>query len=72
MKPFSYKELFKKLIDLDMSNVDLIEKASVSKTTFYKRKNWKKHKYTCLIKICSALDCDISDIVEIIDLREEV
>ena len=39
MRAFSYKRLFKKLIDLDMTNNELMEKAKVSKSTFYKMKN---------------------------------
>ena len=39
MRVFSYKRLFKKLIDLDMTNNELMEKAKVSKSTFYKMKN---------------------------------
>ena len=32
----SYKRLFKKLIDLDMQHNELMEKANVSRSTFYK------------------------------------
>ena len=32
MRKFSYKNLFKKLIDLDMTNNELMEKANVSNT----------------------------------------
>ena len=39
MRTFSYKKLFKKLIDLDMTNNELMEKANISKSTFYKIKN---------------------------------
>lgn len=39
MMIFSYKRFFKKLIDLEMTNNELIEKAKVSKSTFYKMKN---------------------------------
>ena len=31
MRTFSYKKLFKKLIDLDMTNNELMEKANISK-----------------------------------------
>ena len=44
----SYKKLFKKLIDLDMQHNELMKKANVSRSTFYKLKNeydvtYKKH-----------------------------
>lgn len=41
MRSFSYKRLFKKLIDFDMTNNKLMEKAKVSKSTFYKIKMGK-------------------------------
>ena len=64
MRKFSYKNLFKKLIDLDMTNNELMEKANVSKSTFYKIKNGENVTTDVLIRICNTLDCDISEIVE--------
>ena len=64
MRKFSYKNLFKKLIDLDMTNNELMEKANVSKSTFYKIKNGQNVTTDALLRICNTLDCDISEIVE--------
>ena len=64
MRVFSYKRLFKKLIDLDMTNNELMEKAKVSKSTFYKIKNGKNVTTDVLLRICNTLDCDIGEIVE--------
>ena len=66
MRIFSYKRLFKKLIDLDMTNNELMEKAKVSKSTFYKMKNGQNVTTDVLLRICNALDCDIDEIVECI------
>lgn len=66
MRIFSYKRLFKKLIDLDMTNNELMEKAKVSKSTFYKMKNGQNVTTDVLLRICNALDCDIEEIVECI------
>ena len=66
MRVFSYKRLFKKLIDLDMTNNELMEKAKVSKSTFYKIKNGQNVTTDVLLRSCSALDCDIEEIVECI------
>mgnify|MGYP001001103088 FL=1 len=66
MRVFSYKRLFKKLIDLDMTNNELMEKAKISKSTFYKMKNGQNVTTDVLLKICNALDCDIEEIVECI------
>lgn len=69
MRFFSYKRLFKKLIDLDMTNNELMEKAKVSKSTFYKIKNGQNVTTDVLLRICNALDCDIEDIMECIEER---
>lgn len=64
MRVFSYKRLFKKLIDLEMKNNELMKKAKVSKSTFYKMKNGQNVTTDVLLRICNALDSDISEIVE--------
>ena len=66
MRIISYKRLFKKLIDLDMTNNELMEKTKVSKSTFYKMKNGQNVTTDVLLRICNALDCDIEEIVECI------
>ena len=66
MKNFSYKRLFKKLIDLDMTNNELMEKAKVSKSIFYKMKNGQNVTTDVLLRICNALACDIEEVVEYI------
>ncbi|WP_277222408.1 helix-turn-helix domain-containing protein [Peptoniphilus vaginalis] len=69
MQVFSYKRLFKKLIDLDMTNNELMEKAKVSKSTFYKMKNGQNVTMDVLLRICNALDCDIKEIVECVNIE---
>lgn len=54
MRIFSYKRLFKKLIDLDMTNNELMEKTKVSKSTFYKMKNGKNVTTDVLLRICNT------------------
>ena len=73
MSKFSYKKLFKKLIDKDMKNTELMKKAKVSKSTFYKIKNGDNVTTDVLLRICNVLECDISDIVECVnDSSEEI
>ena len=72
MRVFSYKKLFKKLIDLDMTNNELMEKAKVSKSTFYKIKNGQNVTTDVLLRICNALDCDIYEIVECVEEDQRV
>ncbi|MBL7574611.1 DNA-binding transcriptional regulator, XRE family [Peptoniphilus asaccharolyticus DSM 20463] len=64
MLKFSYKKLFKKLIDLEMKSTELMDKAQISKSTFYKIKNGQNVTTDVLLRICNTLNCDISDIVE--------
>ena len=61
----SYKKLWKLLIDRDMRKKDLCVAAGISPAS--KAKNGKKEKVTTdvLVKICTALQCDIGDIMEI-------
>ena len=61
MRVFSYKKLFKKLIDLDMTNNELMEKAKISKSTFYKMKNGQNITTDVLLRICNTLDCGIEE-----------
>lgn len=67
MPKFSYKKLFKKLIDKDMKNTELMKKAKVSKSTFYKIKNVENVITDVLLRICNVLECDISEIVECVN-----
>ena len=67
MSKLSYKKLFKKLIDIEMKNTELMEKAKVSKSTFYKIKNGEDVTTDVLLRICNVLECDISEIVECVE-----
>lgn len=67
MSKISYKKLFKKMIDLDMSNSELMEKAEVSRSTFYKMKNGENITTDIIVRICDSLKCDINEIMELVD-----
>ena len=54
-----------------MKNTELMEKAKVSKSTFYKIKNGDNVTTDILVKICKALDCDVSDIMEVVKNNKE-
>ena len=64
MSKLRYKKLFKMLIDIDMTNSELMEKAKISKSTFYKMKNGENITTDVLLRVCDVLKCDVSDIVE--------
>ncbi len=63
---FSYRRIFKKIINLNLPNHELMEKENVSKSTFYKMKNGQNVTTDVLLRICNALDCDIDEIIECI------
>ena len=65
--PISYKKLWKLLIDKDMKKRDLSEKAGISHASIAKLGKNENITTDILVKICKALDCDISDIMEIVN-----
>jgi conserved domain protein len=71
MLKFSYKKLFKKLIDLEMKNTELMDKAQISKSTFYKIKIGQNVTTDVLLRICNTLNCDISDVMECVEFETE-
>ena len=66
----SYKKLWKVLIDRDMKKKDLCAAAGISHTTMAKLGKNENVTTDVLLKICHALNCDISDIMEIIPDNE--
>lgn len=60
----SYKKLWKLLIDRDMLKKDLQKKAGISSASITKLGKNENVNTDILEKICKALDCDISDIME--------
>ncbi len=66
----SYKKLWKLLIDKDMKKKDLAEQAEVSKYTIRKLTRGENVTTDVLIRICKALECDIGDIMEIVDTEK--
>lgn len=65
----SYKKLWKLLIDKDMRKEDLRLKAGISTNTMAKLGKNENVNTDMLVKICSALNCDIADIMEITEER---
>lgn len=67
----SYKKLWKLLIDRDLKKKDLSEMADVSSTCIAKLGRNENVNTNILVKICTALECDISDIVELTESTSE-
>jgi putative transcriptional regulator len=62
----SYNKLFKLLIDKGMKKTELRKATGISPNTLTKLSNNEFVSMEVLVKICSTLNCDIGDIVEII------
>ena len=62
----SYKKLWKLLIDRDLKKRDLCALANVSPTSMAKLSKGENVNTDILVRICHSLDCDISDIMEIV------
>ena len=68
---FSYKKLWKLLIDRDMKKKDLCAAAGISHASVAKLGKNENVTTDVLVKICTALKSDISDIMEIIEIEGE-
>ena len=62
----SYKKLWKLLIDKDIKKKDLSVKAKISPATVTKMGKNGHVTTEVLVKICTALDCQIDDIMEVV------
>lgn len=62
----SYKKLWKLLIDKDIKKKDLSSMAGVSPATITKMGKNGHVTTEVLLKICTALECRIEEIIEII------
>ena len=62
----SYKKIWKLLIDKDIKKKDLIERAKISPATVTKMGKNGHVTTEVLVKICTALDCQIDDIMEVV------
>lgn len=67
----SYKKLWKMLIDKDMKKSDLEREAHLTHYSLSKLTKGQDVSTDVLCKICSALDCEINDIMEFVDDEAE-
>ena len=63
----SYKKLWKLLIDKNMKKKDLRTVTGISTTTLAKLGKDENVSTEILAKICKALDCDVGDIMEMVN-----
>ncbi len=61
-----YNKLWKLLIDRKMKKKDLIATTGISRGTMAKLGHDENVNIEVLVRICTALQCDMGDIVEVI------
>ena len=66
MYKISYKKLWKLLIDKNMTKMDLKDAAGVSAASIAKLGKGGNITTDVLLKICNALDCELTDIVDVV------
>lgn len=66
----SYKKLWKLLIDKELKKKDLAKLAEISNYTIGKLTRGDNVTTDVLVKICKVLECDIGDIMEIVDTKK--
>lgn len=67
----SYKKLWKKLIDRDMTKTELRMRSGISTMALAKLGKGENVSIEVLKKICATLECDIGDIMEMVPHDEE-
>lgn len=61
---FSYKPLWKLLIDKDMTKKELMVLTNISKSTMDKMGRGEKVSMDIIDRLCTYFDCRIEDIIE--------
>ena len=64
---FSYNKLWKLLIDRKLMKKDLMQMTNITSSTMAKMGKDLPVSLEVLARICRALDCDIGDIIEVIN-----
>lgn len=68
----SYNKLWKLLIDKNMTKTELRKKADIATTTLAKLSKNEQVSLDVLLRICKVLNCDISEIMEIVKENQNV
>ncbi len=66
----SYKKLFHMMIDKNMSNVELKERAGVSANIITRLKRDQYISLESVEKICRVMECKVDDMVDFIDEKK--
>ena len=67
----NYNKLWKKLIDLEMSRTQMRLKAGISTKQLAKLGKNENVNTEVLVKICEALGCNIDEIMDVVEQKED-
>ena len=67
----NYNKLWKKLIDLEMSRTQMRLKAGISTKQLAKLGKNENVNTEILVKICEALGCNVDEIMDVIEQKED-
>ena len=67
----NYNKLWKKLIDLEMSRTQMRLKAGISTKQLAKLGKNENVNTEILVKICEALGCNVDEIMDIVEQKED-
>lgn len=70
-KQISYDKLWKLLIDKKMNRTELKNKSGISTASLAKLGKGENLTTAVLLKICNTLDCNISDIMDVVEVEDE-
>lgn len=68
---FTYKPLWKMLIDKDMTKKELMQKVGISKSTVDKMVREEMVSLDIIDRICNYFDCKVEDVMEHITRKKE-
>jgi len=63
----TFKPLFKLLIDRDIKKGELCKIANISESSVTKMANDKLVKIDIIVRVCEALDVNITDVMQLVD-----
>ncbi len=70
MRKVSYKKLMHMLLDRNIKKFEFQEMAGIGRSSLYKLIKDENVNVSVLVKVCDALNCDITDIMELIPADE--
>ena len=68
----NYNKLWKKLIDLEMSRTEMRLKCGISTKQLAKLGKNENVNTEILVKICQALHCNVDEIMDVVEAKEDI